>query len=440
MKKSMLVLILISLSVMLIGFVNAEVRINEVMPHTNNSLGNEWVEFYNNASSDLFLANWTIWDSLSSPSSTNFSINIPAGGYGLLVDDSINCSSLTLQNTVCMNISWLGAKLNDGADSVSLYNNSLLLSNFTWTSSLTSTGKSWSYNGSGWQNCIPTPGAANNCSQQQAQANSTNSTCTPYYGNCGDWGTCSGTSQTRTCINRTIACINNSVTETQSCSVTPVLYVDLNWTEEPVNGQDFDILVNAYNLGSYDYDIRIWLQPVSNDTVISERYDGQNDEWKSGVYYINKIFSGAGNRSNNIKLRINGDYPNFFGGANIYAKIRKNGDDTVLDDYQHSIEILEKASTDNSTSSTSNLDLSESAIDSSSNTSNSVSEGVIILGKQKNTSTSSSNQNVNSIIYKSKNEYIKEYAPYAFSLLCISLIIVLLVELNRINKGKLKDE
>ena len=43
----------------------------------------------------------------------------------------------------------------------------------------------------------------------------------------------------------------------------------------------------------------------------------------------------------------------------------------------------------------------------------------------------------NSIIYKSKKEYIREYAPYAFALFCIFIIAILLIEKQR---TKIREE
>jgi hypothetical protein len=63
------------------------------------------------------------------------------------------------------------------------------------------------------------------------------------------------------------------------------------------------------------------------------------------------------------------------------------------------------------------------------NNSNINSDSSIIYLKQKNNSKLQ-----NSIIYKSTNEYIKEYAPYAFGILCIFIIIILLIDKREKNK------
>ncbi len=63
---------------------------------------------------------------------------------------------------------------------------------------------------------------------------------------------------------------------------------------------------------------------------------------------------------------------------------------------------------------------------------------VIILGKSSNTYKKIP-QIENSIIYKSKNEYIKEYIPYAFSLLCILLMALLAIDRNKTKIRKDND-
>lgn len=303
-------------SILLVSFANAELRINEVMHHTNNSLGNEWVELYNDGGA-VILLNWKIGDTSESD---NISINISANGYALIVDD-IDCASLIVPSESCISLNEIGNQLGDSGDTLYLYNNeSALISNFSWTSSIKSTGKSYGYNGSAWMNCTPTPGAANNCTISGG-------TCTAVNNSCGNWADCSGTSKSRTCTNTSASCANTTWTETQSCSSNSGLYIEVNWNnEEIINGKEFDIEVNGYNLGDYDYDVRVWLEFEENSTIISERYDANASEWSSGIYYADKFLSGDGNKSRNIKVRINTNYENFYGDAKILAKIRKHGD------------------------------------------------------------------------------------------------------------------
>jgi hypothetical protein len=56
----------------------------------------------------------------------------------------------------------------------------------------------------------------------------------------------------------------------------------------------------------------------------------------------------------------------------------------------------------------------------------SLNEGAIVLGGKTDSEVN------NSIIYKSKKEYIREYALYAFTIFCIFLIIILLIEKRRL--------
>ena len=45
-----------------VNFASSEIIVNEVMPHINNSLGNEWIELYNNGTLEAILDNWTVDD------------------------------------------------------------------------------------------------------------------------------------------------------------------------------------------------------------------------------------------------------------------------------------------------------------------------------------------------------------------------------------------
>jgi len=242
---------------------------------------------------------------------------------------------------------------------------------------------------------------------------------------CGSWTTCSNNNQTRICTNTTANCTTTTynVTETQSCSTNSSIYLELNWTNsEIINSDEFDIEVKAFNLLDYDYDIKIWLEFKDNNTVISDRYDENEKEWKSGTYFVAGFFSGSGNDSEDITIRLREDYKNFSGEAKILARLRE-GDDTIKD-INYTINILKKAETDNDDS----LIL---AVSSTDNTNISDKENEVIKLGSKNIKETNETEDIKtekSTIYKSKNEYIKEYAIYGFAILCVFLIILLLID------------
>ncbi|MFH0831621.1 MAG: lamin tail domain-containing protein [archaeon] len=158
-----------------ISYASASVMINEVMPHSNNSYGDEWVEIYNNENSMLNLTNWKIADAVSNDS---ISLTIAPYGFAIIADSSIGCSNFNLSNESCAGLSTIGSGLNDDNETIYLYDNSsALISSFSWNENLKQSGKSFGYNGTAWLNCTPTPGTANNCTVQQIpQQNQTNQT------------------------------------------------------------------------------------------------------------------------------------------------------------------------------------------------------------------------------------------------------------------------
>ncbi|MDO8740298.1 MAG: hypothetical protein Q7J54_01845 [Candidatus Woesearchaeota archaeon] len=156
------------------SFIVGAVRLNEIMPHTNNIFGDEWVEIYNENDSNISLINWTIRD-LSSNDIIN--LNISANGFGLIVDSAIGCSAFNVSNESCIELVTIGNGLKDDNESVFLYDeNNALVSNFSWNMTIKSSGRSWQFYNNSWQEGSPTPGAINNISAQTNQTNQTNAT------------------------------------------------------------------------------------------------------------------------------------------------------------------------------------------------------------------------------------------------------------------------
>jgi hypothetical protein len=205
----------------------------------------------------------------------------------------------------------------------------------------------------------------------------------------------------------------NSTNLTSDTSDNDEIYLELDWDDsEIINEKEFEIEVSVFNLENYEYDIKIWIE--EDGEVISERYDENSDDWKSGYYYLESFFEGTGNKKKDILLRLNEEHINFSGKTKIYAKLRKGSSNIA--DYEKTIKVLE-----------SNLQEQENQEEVSESKSPVTLEqtSVIRLNKQPIEETS---KNENSIIYKSKNEYIKEYAGYAFAFICVIMIIVLLIK------------
>ncbi len=243
---------------------------------------------------------------------------------------------------------------------------------------------------------------------------------------------CTNGNITQTCITTNATCSNSTSYQNFSCSSSgsTSITLSLSWTEEDIiNGEEFEIEVNAENLESdEDYDVMVWIEDGNGDRI-SQRYGNYSRKemaWKSGTYWA-YAFLEDGDESKRIKIRIDGDYGDFSGEATIKAKIQKyvsSGDSADLDTFEDNIEVLaadEDADADNS---------STNSIASSASSSAS-SSGAIKLGSagsDKDSEEELESSGQSSIIYKSKNEYIREYAIYGFSLLCVGLIIMLLID------------
>jgi len=206
---------------------------------------------------------------------------------------------------------------------------------------------------------------------------------------------------------------NNSSNNSQNINV----YYNLSWDEDNIiNGEDFKIKIDFFNLLDIDYDVRLWIE--NNGEIISERYDEKNEKWKSGFYYINGFIKGQGNKTEEIKIRINNDYSNFSGEAEIFFKIR---DEPVIN---YKINISEK-----------DKNVQETIIDNVSNNSNntesientqSITSNVIRLGKSIEINKKENIKTQSFIIYESKTGIIKKYSVYGFAVLCILLSILII--------------
>lgn len=178
MKKRLLVLSLFV--IFLIPTISAQVLINEIMPHTNNSWNNEWVELYNPTNDTLNISLWKIGDKSSNDT---FSLIIYSKSFALIVDDSnsrnnlTGCGAFNISNESCFQLANIGSGLNDENESIFLYNSSnISTDSFSWQDSIKSLGKSFGLKDSNWSICEPTPGQQNNCTitQNQSQGNETN--------------------------------------------------------------------------------------------------------------------------------------------------------------------------------------------------------------------------------------------------------------------------
>jgi len=142
----------------------------------------------------------------------------------------------TFQNYLIINLEsqWL----DNVNESISLFNGSSLVDSSIVIEDSTNDGKTWQYCGGEWNFTDSTRGSENSC------------------GGDGDGG--------------------NENTED------PEIYFEIDWKDEDiVNGEEFEIEVKAFNLKDELYDLKVWIEFKGNDTVISDRYDAEEEEWKS---------------------------------------------------------------------------------------------------------------------------------------------------------------
>ena len=198
------------------------------------------------------------------------------------------------------------------------------------------------------------------------------------------------------------------------------------------------ITLKAYNLLNKKYDVKVWIENDEGD-IISDRYGNYSNKeikWASGSYWAYSFIEGTGNKSEDMMIRIRDEYDNFSGDATIKALIQESDSEKDIDSFEDNIEILENNESNLGNSVTDYEDSSE--INNTITSTSPNSDGVIVLGKKKETKTATTEKNTDSIIYKSKNEYIKEYIPYAFGIVCI--IIITFLVFDKTNEVKRRKE
>ncbi|MBI2124579.1 hypothetical protein HYT92_02195, partial [Candidatus Pacearchaeota archaeon] len=259
--------------------------------------------------------------------------------------------------------------------------------------------KSWQFLDSSWQSCLPTPGSANSCQGQQNQTqNETNQAQQNQTQNT------TGQNQTSQ-ANQTASQANQS---------SPAIV--LTYPEEISRGESASIEIYAYNLDEATYDAKIYI--FDDGGVISETYSFDEAKFKSSVYYVLGAFSGNSSRKN-FTIRTK-EESEFTGEANISAKIRKSGTDSIYLEYSGRIKVVEAKSG----SSNSSESIAKSA---DANASGNGSEGIIRL----NTLATESKKDLeeagkeSGILFMSKREMIKKYLIYAFAAFLVALIVVL---------------
>jgi predicted nucleic acid-binding Zn ribbon protein len=187
--------------------------------------------------------------------------------------------------------------------------------------------------------------------------------------------------------------------------------------------------------GSYDVKVEL----VDNGKTLAKIWNFDEEKWKSTYYYLNDFVSGEGEEEK-IKLKITEDYSGDLEGI---LKLRQ---DSKTKTFDFEIEVIEGSNVDEDAGGEGAGDGDEvnGGVDAENNIgwdadennegdnamwSESdggdgfilINEKVIKLNQQLKT------EQINEIVYESKNEKIKKYAIYFFTGFLILIIIILLI-------------
>jgi len=200
--------------------------------------------------------------------------------------------------------------------------------------------------------------------------------------------------------------------------------LEIEWDEEDIiNGDEFEIDVKAFNLEAKEYDLKIWIKFDDNVTIISDRYDEENEEWKSGNFYVDDFFTGPGNKTKQIELRIRDEHEELYGDDfEICFRLR---DETQTEGCE-GIEILEMEEEENDDNENDEVGLEVPVQTTTTNEiqTSGITGNVIRLGSPGPETEDLKEQN--HILYKSKTELIKKYSIYAFAFFCAGLAVLLI--------------
>ncbi len=200
-------------------------------------------------------------------------------------------------------------------------------------------------------------------------------------------------------------------------------YIEIYWDEEDIiNQEEFEIKIKAYNLEDTEYYLKVWIEFEDNDTIISDRYDEENDEWKSGYYKVYDFFTKSGNNTKKIKLKIKEKFDDFKGDAIIYAKIDN------VEEINKNIKILKKKEEEPEEENKEIINYPKEENISMQSSPAPITANVIKLGQGSLTEKTEDLKEQGDILYQSKTQLIKNYAIYVFAFFCLILCCLLIGE------------
>ncbi len=367
MRRIILFIILI-LTIQLVS----SIRINEIEanPYSNatfSDAGNEWFELY---------------------SETNISVD----GWNITRADGKNYTlsgNFTGHQTFNISI----------RDDESLYlidKNSTIIDSFVNFKDNGNNDTSWQYCETlGWIMKNSTRGQANNCTINVNNTNQTNNN-----------------NQTQT---------NNTLNTTNSTNSTiKTLSLTIDSPKSAYVDEEIELKISINNILESDYDFKASIINKDNK-IISETYNEAESLWASSFYYIENFFSGPGNINKKIIMRIptkNSEYGEF----TINIKVRKSGSTSYVETSKN-IEILESSKEEESVTTRKSIK-TNNELNITNQEQRSITGKVIYL----NSNIDASKGIKSNIIYRSKNDKIKEYTIYVFTVFCVLIIIYLLIK------------
>ncbi len=370
--KKLMVFLLSSIFLFFLVVINlvSAIRINEIELNPKDECNDctEWLEIY--SEQEINLDGWRIIDI------SNKTLNLTGiiNGYYILENFTLS--------------------LNNNDERLFLYNQTILIQETPMSSDSYNDNRTWQYCNGSWIFFNSTKRTENLCySQNNTQQN----------------------------FPQNQSQEDNNPTEEK-------IYLKLDRDEEDiVNGKKFEIEVKAFNLKNENYDIKIYIKPEDEGTVLSEVYDKKENKWLSGNYYINEIISGSGEKEERFSLRIKNKYNNFSGDAEIVTKIRKSGTSFVIDEEKEDAEVLKKEEKTYENNDTKSSEIKNNSVKEDTTSISSISGKVIQLGSRQ--------AEKEELIYESKSEKIKKYSIYGLNLVLLIIILFLIM-----NKKVLKPE
>lgn len=268
------------------------VIISEVMPHTNNSWQDEWIELYNPSEEIINLTGWIIGDLSSNDTITNLIIHNKS--FALIVDinttNNTGCAAFNISDNSCFALLTIGNGLNDDNESIFLYDlTKTLIADFSWNVNIKSSGNSFSFVNGTWQQCEPTP-ASINC---QNQANMTT-------------------------------------------NITSLSKIIINYPEAVYNnGTEFLINLTFLNFDSGVYNLKVSLTDLEGKEI-AEIWNAT--DWKSSFYWIKPAFTlNTSNFSYSLRARI---MDNYEGNSSLKIKLNHTNTSKIYESEPSSITII----------------------------------------------------------------------------------------------------